>query len=102
VPRKVQVVAASLVAKGMAASEGKHHTMFHKEIDGVTTLITRISRSHDEIADGIAKLMANQCALHFREFLNLIDCPLSAEQWDSLVRERCMDGRNPLIFQSRR
>lgn len=96
-PRKVRDVKAALQQKGMVVSENRHHVMFHKEIDGVTTLITRISHSATEIGDGLGNLMAKQCALRLREFWNLVDCPLSQEQWDALVRERCANGRNPFM-----
>jgi hypothetical protein len=71
--------------------------MFTKDLDGVTQLITRISHGADEIGDTLAKRMANQCCLRPREFWQLVDCPLSEEQWDALVRERCIDGRNPFL-----
>lgn len=41
--------------------------------------------------------MANQCCLQLREFWNLVDCPLSEEEWDALVADRCADGRNPFL-----
>lgn len=94
---KAQVVADALIAKGMVPSEGAHHHMFTKAMDGVTTLITRMSRDDRDINDHLAGLMARQCALQLREFWRLVDCPLSERQWERLVRERCVDGRNPFI-----
>jgi hypothetical protein len=70
--------------------------MYRKTVQGVTTLITRISHGSNEINDSLAKLMANQCCLQLREFWSLVDCSLSAEDWDNLVAERCRDG-NPFI-----
>lgn len=74
-----------------------HHTMYKKQVDGVTTLVTRISHGMDTIGDTIAIRMAKQCCLQLREFWALVDCTLSEEGWDALVRERCVDGRNPFM-----
>ena len=95
-PRPASTVAKALLAKGMEADENHHH-MFRKTVDGVTTLVTRISHSSDEINDRLGVLMARQCALQLREFWALVDCTLSEQQWDVLVRQRCPDGRNPFL-----
>lgn len=89
-------VAEALVAKGMDRDENHHH-MFRKQVDGVTRLVTRISHGSDEINDHLGKLMGNQLCLQLKEFWNLVDCPLSEEEWDQLVAERCAGGRNPFL-----
>jgi hypothetical protein len=89
-------VASALLAKGMVQDENHHH-MFRKEVEGVTQLVTRMSHGANEIGDELGKRMASQCALRLKEFWNLVDCTLSAEDWDSLVRQRCADGRNPYL-----
>jgi hypothetical protein len=75
--------------------------MFHKELESVTHLITRMSHGAREIGDGLAKAMAAQCCLQLREFWNLVDCPLSEEQWDARIRERCQGDRNPYLGNRR-
>lgn len=94
--RSAAEVAKALEGKGMECDEAHHH-MFRKTFDGVTTLVTRLSHSGGEVDAGLGKMMANQCCLQLREFWNLIDCPLSEEQWDKLVAERCVGGRNPFL-----
>jgi hypothetical protein len=74
-----------------------HHSMFRKKVEGTTQLVTRISHGAAEIDDGLGKRMANQCCLQLKEFWQLIDCPLSEEEWDDLVRQRCGGGRNPFL-----
>lgn len=74
-----------------------HHRMFRKQVDGVTTLVTRISHGSREIDDGLGLLMGKQLCLHLKEFWSLVDCPLSEQQWDRLVAERCQAGRNPFL-----
>lgn len=89
-------VAAALVKKGMERSPN-HHWMYRRRIEGVMTLVTRISFSGSEIGSENAHKMANQCALHLAEFIRLIDCTLSGDEWEDLIRERCMGGRNPFL-----
>ncbi len=89
-------MAKALVSKGMLTNEG-HHTMFRKTIDGVTTMVTRMSHDAHPIDDHLGKRMANQCVLTLAEFWRLIDCTLSEEDWDMLVKQRCVNGRNPYL-----
>jgi hypothetical protein len=89
-------VERALLDKGMERDESHHH-MFRKTIEGVTQLITRISHSAGEIDDGLGKLMASQLCLQLREFWRLVDCNLSEEAWEQLVRQRCTGGRNPFL-----
>jgi hypothetical protein len=94
--RRDSDVKQALLDKGMVSDESHHH-MLRLHVDGVTTLVTRLSHGRYEVDDHLAKLMANQCALQLREFWRLVDCPLDGDQWVLLVRERCKDGRNPFM-----
>jgi hypothetical protein len=94
--RPTVAVGKALTDKGMVSDEG-HHRMYRKTVAGVTTLVTRISHNAREIDEHIGKLMANQCALRLREFWELVDCPMSEEEWDQLVASRCQGGRNPFL-----
>lgn len=69
-------------------STNSHHIMFKLEVDGVATVLIRMSKNMQEIDDHLASLMAKQCKLSKQEFWNLIDCSLSGEDWKDLVRER--------------
>jgi len=94
--RRAKVVADALVRKGMVR-EDSHHVMFVKTLEGVATLVTRMSHESHEIDENLAARMAKQCCLFLREFWRLVDCPLRREEWDDLVRQRCVGGRNPFI-----
>lgn len=94
--RRASDVHAALCAKGMLPHENHHH-MLRKQIEGVTTLVTRVSHSAKDINDSLGKLMANQSCLQLREFWDLVDCPMTQTEWEALIRERCPDGRNPFI-----
>lgn len=95
-PLRARAVTEALVAKGMERHES-HHTMFRRRVDGVTTLVTRVSHGATDIGANLATAMAHQCALQLAEFQKLVDCTLSADEWDAIVRERCASGRNPLL-----
>jgi hypothetical protein len=94
--RRATEIAAVLEAKGMERDENHHH-MFRKRVDGVTTLVTRISHNARDINDGLGVLMGKQLCLRLGEFWELIDCPLTEEAWDGIVADRCVDGRNPFL-----
>lgn len=94
--RPAQDVEQALLSKGMERDENHHH-MFRKTVEGVTQLVTRMSHGGKEIDAGLGKLMANQCCLQLAEFWKLVDCPLSESDWEKLVAERCVDGRNPFL-----
>ena len=91
-------VERALLDKGMERDES-HHAMFRKRLEGVTHLVTRMSHGAREIDDGLGKLMANQLCLQLAEFWRLVDCPLSEDAWDDLVRQRCGQGRNPFLVR---
>lgn len=95
-PRPARVVRQALLAKGAIPDETHHH-MFHKRIEGVTHLVTRMSHGAREINDGLGKAMAAQCCLQLREFWDLVDCPMSQEAWDTRIREHCSGTRNPYL-----
>lgn len=94
--RAASHVERALLDKGMERDQ-THHTMFRKTLEGVTHLVTRISHGEKEIDDGLGKLMANQLCLQLAEFWRLVDCPLTEEEWNRLVAERCAHGRNPFL-----
>jgi len=82
----------------MTARE-KHHKMYTKTVDGTIRLITRVSHGAGGKDIGMQNLkkMSKQCLLTLDEFYKLVDCSLSADGWDQLVRERSVDGQNPSI-----
>jgi len=84
--RSPSKVKAALKAKGMV-SANSHHTMFRMDVDGVLAVVTRVSHSsRNEINDSLASKMARQCKLNLKQFWDLVDCPLSAAEWQDLIR----------------
>ena len=87
-PKKAKDVTRALEKKGFRSREGDH-TFFRLYADGVkTTVRTKVSHGAKEIHDGLLSAMAKQTHLRKKEFLRLIDCPLSEEEYLDLLRER--------------
>jgi predicted RNA binding protein YcfA (HicA-like mRNA interferase family) len=87
-PRSAREVAANLERKGFIADDGDH-TFYRLFVDGKNTGIrTKISHGEKEIHDGLLSQMAKQTRLVRKEFLDLIDCPMTGSQYIELLRER--------------
>lgn len=94
---KARDLVDALVRKGMQVdTDAKHHVMLKRRYKGGPTLISRISRgSRSGYDDYLLAQVAKQLALQLAELRQLIECPLSREDWDRIVAERCPDGVNP-------
>ena len=80
---------SALVRKGFAASEGDHSYYIYHTADGRKTLAkTKVSHSGKDIADPILGMMARQCKHTAPQFRNLVDCPLSREAYEDILREQ--------------
>jgi predicted RNA binding protein YcfA (HicA-like mRNA interferase family) len=87
-PRDAKEVAANLKRKGFTPNEGDH-TFYRLFVDGKNTGIrTKISQGEKEIHDGLLGQMAKQTRLVKKEFLELVDCPMTLERYVELLRER--------------
>lgn len=62
---------------------------YHLCVAGMKTKIwTKISHGDREIHDGLLSAMARQLRLTNRQFRDLVECPLTAEEFARLLRER--------------
>ena len=89
-PRKARRVESALLAKGFHRLDSKHLKFRYHRLDGGRTAV-RTVMSHGgnrDVADALLSRMARQCGLSRREFERLIDCPMSQEQYEDLLRER--------------
>lgn len=86
-PRDAKSVAAGLAGKGFSLREGDHH--FYSLVVGgkKTGIFTKISHGEREIHDGLLAQMAKQTRLVKKDFLDLIDCPMSAAEYLKKLRE---------------
>ncbi|MQY62096.1 hypothetical protein GH146_02250 [archaeon] len=75
--KKIKVI-KSLKKKGFCVSEGDHkHLVFFN--DGKKTMIrTKVSQGGREIDDWLINLMSLQTKLEKKQFIDLINCPMSS------------------------
>lgn len=86
-PRHRKDVMASLEKKGFVASEGDHTYYCYYTMDKKKTFAkTKVSHSGKDIADNILNRMAHQCKLTQVQFRDLVDCPLSREEYEKILR----------------
>jgi hypothetical protein len=89
-PKDKRKVEEALLKKGFEDKEGDHHFFIYHTLQGKKSSI-RTKTSHTpkmkEISDAILAQMAKQCRLNKQDFMNLIDCPLSREQYEARLTE---------------
>ncbi len=86
-PRKVRQVLSSVKAKGFFEDrEGHHIFLIYETRDSFRTEIrTRVSHQSGggDISDSLLAAMARQVRLSRRDLEQLIDCPLSREEYET-------------------
>lgn len=91
-PRKHRDVRSGLEAKGFVVDDQRRHiVLVYEDLQGrTTTARTLISHGAggNEIHDSLLRKMARQVGLTRKDFLQLIDCPMSREDFDSVISQR--------------
>lgn len=85
--RSKKVVETALGKKGFEVGQGDHHWFFYRTKDGMkTTVRTKTSHgSTKDLGDGLLGEMARQLKVGKPQFLELIDCTLSREDYEMLL-----------------
>lgn len=89
-PRRKQDVEQALTRKGFVQREGDHHYFVYHSLAGLKTAVfTKTSHTPKmrEIPDNLLGQMARQCRLSRRDFLDLVDCPLTREAYEQKILE---------------
>ena len=90
-PRERKRIEAALEAKGFARSEGDHHYLVYHTRDGLKSR-ARTKTSHSpkvkDVPDNLLGQMARQCLLTRPEFLRLVDCPMTRDEYEERLRDR--------------
>lgn len=95
-PKRARDVEASLCRKGFRQSNGDH-AFFYLFVDGKKTGVkTKISHGEKEIGDNLLATMAKQVHLTKSRFKDLIECPLSEDDYVALLRESGKVARAPV------
>jgi hypothetical protein len=82
--RKTIDIVRSLEAKGFKLREGDHHYyIFYTQSGKKTSVFTKTSHGTSEVDDFLLKKMADQCKLTKSKFLDLVDCPMSRQQYEA-------------------
>jgi len=83
-------VEAALLRKGFRQVEGDHHRFIYWSTDEKKTPVkTKTSHGggYKTLQDGLLGDMARQCCLTKKDFLNLIDCPLTRDEYEARLIE---------------
>ena len=87
-PRKTLTVVENLQRKGFRKRQGGDK-YFHLFVAGKKTAVyTFVSHGEREIHDGLLSQMAKQTKLAKKEFLELVDCPMTEARYLEMLRER--------------
>ncbi len=89
--RKKKKIEASLLKKGFVKADGDHHFYVYMTVDGrKTEVFTKTSHTpkQKDIGDDLLAKMAMQCKLTKEEFFRLVDCPLSREGYESILKAK--------------
>lgn len=82
-------VEAALLKKGFESEEGDHRFFYFLDSNGLrTTVYTKTSHGtgYRELGDPLLAKMAQQCRLTKHQFLQLVDCTLSADQYRAKLK----------------
>lgn len=91
-PKPAKDVATGLVNKGFRLRQNDH-AFYHLYVDGKKTIIsTKISHGEKEIGDKLLGLMARQVRLPRSLFDDLVECPLTFDQYVALLRKSGVIG----------
>lgn len=84
-PEKVK---SSLLKKGFTEENGDHH-FYILFIGGKQTIVrTKVSHNKQDIGDGLISAMSKQLFLKKKQFLDLINCPLSKEKYIKILKNK--------------
>lgn len=84
-------IEAALLRKGFRKREGDHHFFIYWGLDGKKTpVFTKTSHGAKGAAIGadLFGRMARQLRLKSRQFEDLVDCPMTREQYEQTLREQ--------------
>jgi hypothetical protein len=81
-------VESGLLAKGFQKRDGDHTYFIYHDTDGKkSTAKTKTSHSGKDLDDSLLALMSKQAKLTKKQFLDLVDCPLSRAEYETLLRQ---------------
>ena len=83
---KSRALKTGLLNKGFRVYEGDHHFLFLYIGGKKTAVRTRISHGSKEYGDNLLSLVARQLHLTKDELMNLIDCPMTHNEYVATLK----------------
>ncbi len=85
---KTRKVDTALQRKGFVKDNEGHHVYYYFYIEGKKTKIkTKISHGVSEISENLISLMSRQVKLKKKQFVDLVECPLTQQKYQRLLIE---------------
>jgi hypothetical protein len=89
VQRNQREVENGLLAKGFRKDETHHHVFTYWTLEGRKTIArTYTSHGTHQLDSYLLRQMAKQCRLTTPEFLDLVECPMSRDNYELRLREQ--------------
>jgi hypothetical protein len=86
--RKTKEIEVGLLRKGFRKFNKRHKQFIFYVGENRTNISTLISHGIDEYGDSLLSKMAKQLNLERRKFNDLLDCPMSEEEYFNLMIEK--------------
>lgn len=80
-------VCKSLIKKGFVEEQGDHR-YFNLIHEGKQILHTKVSHNNQDINEYLIAQMKRQCHLEKKDFLDLINCPLTHDNYIKKLKEK--------------
>jgi predicted RNA binding protein YcfA (HicA-like mRNA interferase family) len=84
---KSDKVCKNLKKKGFVECN-THHKYYEFVHEGKVILHTKVSHNGQDINDYLISQMKSQCMLSKQEFLDLVNCPLSLEEYVKILKNK--------------
>ncbi len=80
-------VLSSLKQKGFVEERASRHIQlsYKSKSNEIEPKHTLLSHNKQDLNDFLINQMAKQCGLNKQQFLDLVDCPLSQEQYEEII-----------------
>ena len=85
-PKPARNIAAALTRKGFRSHHGDHVYYYLYVGDKKTSIRTKISHGENEIGENLLAVMARQVKLTKKLFGDLVDCPLTHDQYVKILQ----------------
>lgn len=90
-PLKRSIVERSLESKGFVKAFGDHSFYIYHSKKGLKTIVrtkTSFGSGHKDISDSLVSQMAKQCKISTKDFRNLVECPLSRDEYEAKLLQQ--------------